>query len=466
MDAFPIFLTVAGRPVVVFGGGAEAAAKLRLLLKTAAHVIVVAEELEQGEIELGRAEWTRAAPFDFTFPEGTALAYAATGDAALDAAVARRARAFGVTVCAADQPEVSDFSTPAIVDRDPVVVAIGTEGAAPVLAREIKARIEAMLPAALGRVACKARALRAHVARRIAPGAPRRRFWHSLFASALDGEFEQGRGARSFGQAARAALEAFEREKNRGAVAFIGAGPGGADLMTLRAAHVLDRADVVLYDALVAPEILELARREALMLDVGKRAGAHAMPQSEIEALIVRHAKAGRRVARLKGGDPSIFGRLAGEIDAARAAGVPCEVVPGVTAASAAAASALAPLTERGRAQELRLLTAHGEAGEPEGVDWRSAARGTAPLAVYMGRSRARDVQRRLVLGGRSPDTALVLVESAGREDERVVHATLGSLGDSVEAMGGEGPLMMLIGVRSRLASATALDATPETEAA
>ena len=331
------------------------------------------------------------------------------------------------------------------------MVAIGTEGTAPVLARGIKARVEAMLPASLGRVARKARALRPHVASRLAAGEPRRRFWHGLFSNALEGGFERGTTGPTFGVKARALLDEVEATDRPGSVAFVGSGPGDADLLTRRAARLLDRADVVLFDALVAPEILELARREAVMVDVGKRAGAHAMPQERIEALMVEHALGGARVVRLKGGDPSVFGRLAGEIDAVRDVGIACEVVPGVTAASAAAASALAPLTERGRAQELRLVTAHGEDGEPDGVDWTSAAQGSAPLAVYMGRGRARDVQRRLVLNGRDAATPIVLVENAGRSDERLAHGTLGTLGDAVAALGGTGPLMMLIGVRSRL---------------
>ena len=451
MDAFPVFLRVKDRKAVVFGGRAEAAAKLRLLLKTTAEVIVVAEEIDPVEMQIGAARLERSHPLAFDFPDDVAIAYAATGDRALDAAIAARARHRGITVCAADQPDVSDFSTPAIVDRDPVVVAIGTEGTAPVLAREVKATIESMLPNGLGRIAAKARALRGHVASRLSPGEPRRRFWHALFGRALNGEFERAAAGASFGNMARALLDEVETTDRPGSVAFVGAGPGNADLLTRRAAHLLDRADVVLFDALVSRDILELARREALLVDVGKRAGAHAMSQTEIERLIVDHASAGARVVRLKGGDPSVFGRLAGEIDAARGVGIACEVVPGVTSASAAAASALAPLTERGRAQEIRLVTAHGEDGEPDGVDWTSAARGTAPLGVYMGRSRARDVQRRLLLNGRDAATPVVLVQDAGRSDERIAHGTLGTLGDRVEATAGTGPLMMLIGVRSRL---------------
>ena len=447
MDAFPIFWNVKDKPVVVFGGGADAAAKLRLVRKTSARVHVIARAFEPEVIDLSGTTALAADPLTAPLPANTVLAYAATGEPELDAAIAHRLRALNIPVCAADQPAVSDFITPAIVDRDPVVVAIGTEGTAPVLAREIKARVERMLPAGLGTVARKAGALRDRVASRTSPGAPRRRFWHALFAPALDGTFER----QDFEEAAETLLAA-DGEAESGFVSFVGAGAGGADLLTERARQRIDRADVVLHDALVAPEILELARREAILVNVGKRAGRHAMRQAEINDVIIAYAARGHRVVRLKGGDPSIFGRLAEEIDAVQGAGFAFEIVPGVTAASVAAASAKAPLTERGQAQELRIVTAHGAGGEDdiEAVDWASAAAGTAPLAIYMGRRGARGVQRRLVLQGRSPDTPVILVESAGRRDEARRHATLGQLADAVETLPGDGPLMILVAMRSR----------------
>ncbi|MEM0908342.1 MAG: siroheme synthase CysG [Pseudomonadota bacterium] len=470
MDAFPIFYTVKDRAVAVFGGGAEAAAKLRLVQKTSATLYVIAPAIEPDVIDIGRSRHITGDPLTVPLPEDLALAYAATGDAALDAAIAARLRAAHVPVCAADQPAVSDFITPAIVDRDPVVVAIGTEGTAPVLAREIKARVERMLPAGLGRVAKKAGALRGHVAGRFEPGGARRRFWHALFGPALDGAFER----TGFGKAARALLSTHDTPE-AGFVSFVGAGAGGADLLTERARQRIDRADVVLHDALVAPDILELARREALMVNVGKRAGRHAMRQDEINERILAFAAEGHRVVRLKGGDPSIFGRIAEEIDAVQAAGHGFEIVPGVTAASVAAASALAPLTERGQAQELRIVTAHGAGGahQVEAVDWVSAAHGTAPLAIYMGRSAASAVQQRLTQNGRDPATPVVLVESAGRTEELREHATLSTLADAVGLLPGEGPLMILVGMRSRelplpalIPSKAQTDTTPVKEAA
>lgn len=445
MDAFPIFWSVKGRALVLFGGGAEAAAKLRLLKKTSATVHVIASAFEKDVIDLSDTTATVAHPLTAPLPQNVAFAYAATGDAELDAAIADRMRAASIPVCAADQPAVSDFITPAIVDRDPVIVAIGTEGTAPVLAREIKGRVERLLPTGLGKIARKAGALRDHVAGRFAPGIARRKFWHALFAPALDGAFERS----GFGSAAKALLAANDSAP-AGSVAFVGAGAGGADLLTERARQRIDRADVVLHDALIAPEILELARREAIIVNVGKRAGRHALSQREINETILSFAAEGHRVVRLKGGDPAIFGRLAEEMDAVGAAGFAFEVVPGVTAASVAAASVRAPLTERGRAQEVRFITASAADDTLDAVDWRAAAASTAPLAIYMGRRAAPDVQRRLTLAGRDPGTSVALVESAGWPDEVQRITTLGTLTATVRDMPGRGPLMMLIGVSPR----------------
>lgn len=450
MRAFPIFVQAEGRTIIVFGGGADAAAKLRLVAKTEARILVVADALVLGEIDLGAAQWVRIDPLSFVFPDNTAFAYAATGDETLDAKIAAHARANHVIVCAADQPEVSDFITPAIVDRDPVVIAIGTEGTAPVLARMIKAQIEAALPQALGGLAKLANSFRDRVADTITPGGERRAFWRSFFKGALQDRLDV--------ETARERAEAIlsgqtDGEAREGFISFVGSGPGGPDLMTLKARKVLDEADVVLYDALVAPEILELARREALMVNVGKRCGSHALKQHEICDLLVEQARKGHHVVRLKGGDPSIFGRLAEELDSAYQAGLAFEVVPGVTAAAAASASAAAPLTERGHAQELRVITAHGADGDAD-VDWASLARSDSAVAVYMGKRAAADVQRRLILNGRAPSTPVVLVENAGRQDEKIHHTSLSALGATAKRTSKGAPLMMLIGVVSRRANA------------
>lgn len=451
MRAFPIFIQAEGRTIVVFGGGADAAAKLRLVAKTQARILVVSKTLVAGEIDLGAAEWINADPLSFKFPPETAFAYAATGEALLDAKIAQHARDKHVLVCAADQPEVSDFITPAIVDRDPVVIAIGTEGTAPVLARLIKAQVEAMMPQGLGALAKLANSLRGRVAATLAPGGARRSFWRAFFDGALEDRLDV-ETARERAEVLLAGLT--DTAPREGFVSFVGSGPGGPDLMTMRARKVLDEADVVLYDALAAPEILELARREALMVNVGKRCGKHSLKQHEICDLILEHARQGHHVVRLKGGDPSIFGRLAEELDVVSHAGLGFEVVPGVTAASAASASAAAPLTERGHAQELRVITAHGSqengADGDADIDWATLARSDSAVAVYMGKRAAADVQRQLILNGRQSDTPVVLVENAGRTTEVIHHTILSELGAAAKATSKGAPLMMLIGVVSR----------------
>ncbi len=455
MKTFPVFLRTQNRTAVVFGGGHEAAAKLKLALKTEARVILVAPTIEPDLWDLSTFQWVRQEPRSFEIPSDCAFAYAATGERTLDAEIAGRLREKGVLVCAVDQPQVSDFITPAIVDRDPVVVAIGTEGNAPVLARMIKARVESLLPARLGEIARAAGNLRGRVERTVAAGGARRKFWRDVLTTALD---HVDGSAEKF-------LERFERrlavptrpandQPAPGHVSIVGAGPGSADLLTLKACKLLDGADVVLHDALVAPDILELARREAITINVGKRCGKHSARQSEICALMVRHAEAGSHVVRLKGGDPSVFGRLAEEIDALGEAGISYQIVPGVTAAAAAAAAAAAPLTERELTQELRIITARSKNGEAP-LDWRSIATSNAPLAVYMGKSVARDVQRQLILGGRDPLIPVVLVEAAGCANQRIYHATLEKLADTARDAKSGAPLMMLIGVKSRDRNAT-----------
>ena len=446
MRAFPLFVQTTGRVVVVFGGGADAAAKLRLVSKTDADIWVVTGHLVPDEIDLAGARWVQADPLHFAFPQNVAFAYVATGDENLDAKIAHHARANQVMVCAADQPDVSDFITPAIVDRDPVVVAIGSEGTAPVLARMIKAEIEALLPTALGSLAKVAEGLRDKVAAALDPGRLRRTFWRQAFKGALTGKPD----GQTFQTRAEQLLQAPDLDAyDQGFVSFVGAGPGGPDLMTLRARRLLDEADVVLYDALVAPGILELARREALMINVGKRSGKHSFDQQDICDLIVKHAAQGHHVVRLKGGDASIFGRLAEELDSVAEANIGFEVVPGVTSAAAASASAAAPLTERGNAQELRVITAHGADGDAD-LDWSSLANSNSAVAVYMGKRAATDVQRQMIFHGRAPATPVVLVENAGRPQEQIRHTVLADLGRTASLTSKGAPLMMLIGVKSR----------------
>jgi uroporphyrin-III C-methyltransferase/precorrin-2 dehydrogenase/sirohydrochlorin ferrochelatase len=326
-----------------------------------------------------------------------------------------------------------------------VTVAISTAGAAPVLARRLRARIEAMLPPGYGRLAAWIGHRRGAVARRLAPAA-RGRFWDAV----LDGPEAE---AALAGDAARADALLGARlagaRVQRGAAALVGAGPGDPELLTLKAKRLIERADVILYDKLVGPGILDLARREARRIDVGKRCGRHAMSQEAINRLLVEEVRQGRRLVRLKGGDPFVFGRGGEELEALRAAGAEVEVVPGITAAIAAAAQLGVPLTHRGLSRTLHLVTAHG----PE-LDWAALAGAEATLALYMGTRTLEEVAAKLIAAGRDAATPAAAIENATRPDERQVVGTLADIGGKVAALELEGPTLVLVGAVVGLAGA------------
>ena len=442
MKHFPIFLNVEGRRIVVAGGGDAAIAKLRLLMKTEARITVFASSPapdvvrwdDEGRLTLV----TRALePGDATC---AALFYAASDDETEDARTAALARADGALVNMVDNLEGSQFITPAIVDRDPVTVAIGTEGAAPVLARRIKAHLEGFLAPTLGTLARIGKAFRPR-AEALPMGRARRDFWSAYYG---------GAGARALetdGEAGVAdTLETLLRDhmtgaKHHGHVDFVGAGPGDPDLLTLKARKALDRADVVIHDRLVTPEILELARREALIVDVGKEAFGPSTAQSEINAALVEHAAGGAHVVRLKSGDPTIFGRLDEEIEAVTSAGIDYAIVPGITAASASVAAIGQSLTKRGRNASARILTGHDMRGFAE-HDWAGLAREGQVAAIYMGKRSARFVQGRLMMHGADPATPITIIENASRPDQRILDTTLSRLEPDLTeaALGGPCP--------------------------
>ena len=456
MQHFPIFLSMADTRIVLSGGGEAAIAKLRLLLKTPARIEVFAPspapEIEGWAAE-GRLCLTRSAlqGGDVT---GAALFYAADEDAAEDARTAALAKAEGALVNVVDNLHASAFITPAIVDRDPVTVAIGTEGAAPVLARAIKADLEARLPATLGTLARIGKAFR-KVADALPMGRARRDFWADYYFA---------EGPRAFAREGETGVEwalddllarHLSQQAREGHVAFVGAGPGDPELLTLKARRALDEADVVIFDRLVAPGILELARREALMVDVGKTPFGPSTPQDRINALIVEHAGTGAQVVRLKSGDPTVFGRLDEEIEACDAAGIGWHVVPGITAASAAVAAVGQSLTKRGRNSAVRFLTGHDVAGFAD-HDWAALARPGEVAAIYMGKASARFVQGRLMMHGADRATPVALVENASRPDQRIVEAQLATLPADLDRAAMSGPVLMLYGLAPRMA-ATAL---------
>ncbi len=452
MQHFPIFLDLAGARVIVAGGGEAALAKLRLLMKTTARLEVFAADpapelaaLDQA----GRIVVHRRALMAGDV-RGARLVYGAAEDATEDARVAAIARAEGALVNIVDNLEDSDYITPAIVDRDPVVVAIGTEGAAPVLARAIKADLEARLPVALGLLARVGKAFRA-AADALPMGRKRRDFWAEYYDTTGPRAAEKGEEALEPALNALLARHLAEAPRE-GRVDLVGAGPGDPELLTLKARKLLDRADVVIHDRLVPGAILELARREALMIGVGKEGFGPSTPQSEINRLIIEHAESGAHVVRLKGGDPSVFGRLDEETEALDAAGIDWAVVPGITAASASAAALGQSLTRRGRNASARLVTGHDIKGYAE-QDWQALARPGAVAAVYMGKRAARFIQGRMLMHGAAPETPVSVVENASRPDQHILPATLATLPQVVAELAG--PAVLLLGIAPRETAGT-----------
>ncbi|GMB82640.1 siroheme synthase CysG [Shinella zoogloeoides] len=444
LSTFPAFFRVSGRTVVVVGEGYEAFAKARLLFNTDARIVVLAEAPEADfarfiadkGLELVRAPFSKDAIADAT------LVFAATGDASADRAIATAARELRIPVNAVDQPDYCDFFTPALVNRAPVAVAIGTEGAGPVLAQMIRAQVDQILSPSLGRLAGLADSYREAVDRLLPRGVTRRVFWRRFFQGAVadavdNGDIELAR------RSANALLNAQDRAA--GHVWLVGAGPGAEDLLTLRAQRVMMEADVIVFDALVPQAIVDMGRRDAERLSVGKRKGCHSKSQEEINDLLVELGKAGKRVVRLKSGDPLVYGRAGEEMAALRQAGVTYEVVPGITSAFAAAADFELPLTLRGVASSLVFTTGHDLTGAVL-PDWARLAISGATVAVYMGRTVAASVAARLMDAGLPADTTVAVVENASRREKRLLHGTLKDLPGLEHRDELSGPVMVIIG--------------------
>ncbi|SEQ68371.1 uroporphyrin-III C-methyltransferase / precorrin-2 dehydrogenase / sirohydrochlorin ferrochelatase [Loktanella sp. DSM 29012] len=462
MDHFPVFMAVAGRRIVLSGGGEAALAKLRLILKTRAHVTVFAADAHPDLHRL--AHEGKLTLVQRAMEPGDAMCavlfYAANEDDTEDARVADLAHRDGARVNIVDNLADSQFITPAIVDRDPVVIAIGTEGAAPVLARKIKADLEERLPTSLGLLARIGKTFRSAVD--VLPmGRVRRDFWSAFYFDAGPKALEAG-GEEAILQTLNTLLDdAINAPAKVGHVDLVGAGPGDPDLLTLKARRALDTADVVIYDRLVTSEILELARREALMIDAGKEGFGSAMAQDDIDALIVQHAQDGHHVVRLKSGDPTVFGRLDEEIEACTAAGVSWRIIPGITAASAAVAGLGQSLTKRGRNSSVRYMTGHDTRGFAD-HDWKALARPGEVAAIYMGKRAARFIQGRLLMHGADPATPVTIIENVSRTDQRILATTLAQLEPTLTEARLSGPALTFLGLAPRDALAASTDIPAE----
>lgn len=457
MDHFPIFLSTKGRHVVLSGGGEAALAKLRLLLKTEARIHVFASDPAPEIIAWAQSDRLilQQRPLAAGDVAGAALFYAADEDEGEDARTAAIAKAEGALVNIVDNLHDSAFITPAIVDRDPVTVAIGTEGAAPVLARAIKADLEERLPSTLGTLARIGKGFR-KMADALPFGRARRDFWREYYFTA--GPRAMDAGADHVPAALDALLEDHQSRRARdGHVAFVGGGPGDPELLTLKARRALDEADVVIYDRLISPAILELARREALMIDVGKEGFGPSTAQETINDLLVEHARKGAQVVRLKSGDATVFGRLDEEIEALDAHGLGWHIVPGITSASAAVAAIGQSLTRRGRNAAVRFITGHDMKGFAD-HDWAALARPGEVAAIYMGKKSARFIQGRLLMHGADRHTPVTVVENASRPEQRVLATTLDRLPAELAAAEMTGPALTFYGLAPRAAAQALTD--------
>lgn len=425
LTTFPVSYKVEGKRIVIVGGGEEALNKARLATKTTAEVVIVSPVIAADFADLSVTRVARS--FVASDLDGAALCFIA--DHGPDGEAAKvAARTMGVPVNVVDVPDACDFYTPAIVERAPLTVAISTEGQAPVLARLVRARIEAMLSPETGRLARLAGSLRGRVAARLGKRQARR-FYEALVTGA-QGDPE-------------ALLQAHATD-DAGIVWLIGAGPGAEDLLTLRAQRLLQEADVIVHDQLVPEPVVAMGRRDAERIAVGKKSGHHSFTQAAINALLVRLAGEGKRVARLKSGDPMVFGRAGEELAALRKAGVPYAIVPGVSAALAAAADTATPLTLRKVAPGFVLATAHGASNE-ELRHWASLSQAGLTLALYMGKEIAAETAVALVSHGLTAATPVGIVVNAGRNDRTLHRGTLGDLRDG-GALFPEGPAIILIG--------------------
>ncbi|MFJ3259962.1 siroheme synthase CysG [Pseudomonas sp. NPDC086581] len=445
MDFLPLFHILRGRRALLVGGGDVALRKARLLSDAGAVLRVVAPEVHselRELIEEGAGELLLR-PYAHGDLQDCVLVIAATDDEPLNAQVSRDANERGVPVNVVDAPALCSVIFPAIVDRSPLVVAVSSGGDAPVLARLLRAKLETWIPATYGQLAGLASRFRERVKQRLPDLQQRRKFWEDVFQGPIAERMLAGQPSKAERLLADK-LEAPQAE-SRGEVYLVGAGPGDPDLLTFRALRLMQQADVVLYDRLVAPAILELCRRDADRLYVGKRRADHAVPQDEINRKLVELAQQGKRVLRLKGGDPFIFGRGGEEIDELAANGIPFQVVPGITAASGCAAYAGIPLTHRDYAQSVRFVTGHLKDGSTD-LPWNDLVAPGQTLVFYMGLVGLPVICGQLVRHGRSADTPAALIQQGTTLHQRVFTGTLGNLPGLVAEHEVHAPTLVIVG--------------------
>jgi len=441
MDYLPLFHNLKNRRVLLVGGGEQALRKGRLLAQSGAYLRVTAPDIHPELAAL--AQQPRLREYQSSDLDGVCLAIAATDNSALNAIVAREARARDIAVNVVDSPELCSVIFPAIIDRSPLIVAVSSGGTAPLLARLLRARLESLIPAAYGRLAAFAGRFRQQVKNALPALAQRRIFWQNVFEGSIAERVLAGQESEA-GQLLAQQLEDSGRNLG-GEVWLVGAGPGDVDLLTFRALRLMQQADVVLYDRLLSADMLNLCRRDAERIDVGKRAAQHVVAQTDINRMLIRLARQGKRVLRLKGGDPFIFGRGGEEIEHLAAAGIPFQVVPGITAASGCAAYAGIPLTHRDYAQSVRFVTGHLKNGSCD-LPWADLVAPGQTLVVYMGLGGLALICRQLIQHGRAGTTPAALVEQGTTFQQRVISGTLADLPEQARQQQVVAPALLIVG--------------------
>jgi uroporphyrin-III C-methyltransferase/precorrin-2 dehydrogenase/sirohydrochlorin ferrochelatase len=446
MQALPIFMNIVNQHCVVIGGGDVATRKVMMLLKAQAAITlvspVVCHEL-QAMIDAGKIKYLKTT-FTSDQLSGARLVIAATDDEVVNEAVSRAAQAVNIPVNVVDAPALCTFTMGSIVDRSPIVIAISSEGNAPVLARYVRAKIETMLPAAYGRIAEIAGEFREQVKEKFATTAARRIFWEGILQGPLVERVLSGQeqAARTFLQNKIAEADS---TKQQGEVYLVGGGPGDPDLLTFRALRLMQQCDVCVYDKLVSPEVMELVRRDAELIYVGKARDQHTLPQEEINQLLARLALEGKRVLRLKGGDPFIFGRGGEEIETLMQHNVPFQVVPGITAASGVASYAGIPLTHRDYAQACLFITGHLKDGSVD-LDWTAMVRPKQTLVIYMGLIGLESICQQLIENGMAASMPIAIVQQGTTQRQRVITGTLQDMPEKVKLAQLKAPCLIIIG--------------------
>jgi uroporphyrin-III C-methyltransferase/precorrin-2 dehydrogenase/sirohydrochlorin ferrochelatase len=447
VNYFPVFFDLDGQKVLIVGGGEVALRKVSLLERTGALITLVAPEIAPELMQRAAQAKLKLAIREFAADDldGARLVIVATSRRAVNRWIANLSDARGIPVNVVDDVQASRFIVPAIVDRDPVLVAISTGGASPVLARRVRERLEALIPARIGELASWLKALRGATRQKLRGADARRRYFEALVDGPAARRFIEGdsQGAQRTAQQLLATTSSAPRAA--GEVTLVGAGPGDPELLTLKALRALQDADVILHDRLVPTAVLDLARRDAALICVGKAAGLIGSSQVEINALLIEHASRGRRVVRLKGGDPFIFGRGGEELQALAAAGINFSVVPGITAALGAAAYAGIPLTHREHAHSVTFVTGHAD-GRGKEPDWRALAMPGATAVFYMGLARLDHIVDKLLQHGAAGTRPAAIIAHASTARQRVIAATLNGLCDAVARAAVESPALLIVG--------------------